>query len=94
MILTAVQTWSSKMEVLVDFSHKLGEARDQGRRGTCLVFAATAAHEHLHKLQDPLCIDWLYYYAVDIDNVPLGSWTTVGAIVLALKDYGQPYEAV
>lgn len=82
------------MDVIIDFSDEMGSARDQGRRGTCLVFAATAAHEHLHGVHQQLCIEWLYYFAIRIDQMPLNSWTTIPSVSEALKEYGQPYEVV
>ena len=42
------------MDVEVDISDKFGEVNDQGRRLTCLAFAATAAHEYCQRLVQPL----------------------------------------
>ena len=89
-----IQTRSVKMDVIIDFSDRMGLVRDQGTRGTCLVFATTAAHEHLHGVQQPLCIEWLYYFAIKIEKVALNSWTTVPSVLEALEVNGQPYEVV
>ena len=80
------------MDVIVDLSKRIGKPRDQGNRGTCLVVATTVAHELLYELKKPLCIEWLYYYAIKIAELPLGSWTTVQDVSVALKEYGQPFE--
>jgi C1A family cysteine protease len=62
---------------MVDLSPHLGPAGDQGNRGTCVAFAATAAHELARKARrsqphEPLSVESLYWSAkqVEGDNEP------------------------
>lgn len=68
------------IEVIIDFSSKLGEARDQGRRPTCLVFAGSdlnaAANEVPHLSAEFLChhaaraaADWTPARGFQMDEV-------------------------
>lgn len=85
------------MEVKVDFSHKIGEARDQAGRNMCLVFAATSAHEYLHDeidLSQSLCVEWLYYHAIKVGKSNFGEGTSVEEISSVLEHLGQPFEEV
>lgn len=82
------------MDVEVDISDKFGEVNDQGRRLTCLAFAATAAHEYCQRLVQPLSVEWLYYHGILVNQSILGDPLSVKDIALALPKYGQPYERV
>ena len=42
----------------------LGSARDQGRRPTCLAFAASDAHRQARRHPAPFCVAWLHYHAI------------------------------
>lgn len=81
------------MDIEVDLSGKLGAARDQGLRPTCLAFAATAAHEVLHGRDGPLCPEWLYYHAVQRAGDPPDAGSRLGPTAMSLKEDGQPDEA-
>lgn len=71
----------------VDMSASLGSIRDQGNRGTCLAFAATAAHERSRRAQpdggSPLGEEILYWACKqhDGDTEP-GTYPTTMASVL------------
>lgn len=76
-----------------DLSTALGEVRDQGPRGTCLAFAATAVHEQArrHRRGDwptPLGEESLYWACkqIDGDHQP-GTYPQSAAE--ALRDHGQ-----
>ena len=80
------------MDIEIDLSSKLGAARDQGLRPTCLAFATTGAHELLHGRSDPLCPEWLYYHAVQRAGDPPEAGSCLTPTALSLKDDGQPDE--
>lgn len=82
------------MDIIVDISDRICEVRDQGERDTCLVFAATVAHEILHRLSSSLCVEWLYFYAIKVAWLNLGDGTNIVGVSSALKQYGQPIEEV
>lgn len=80
-------------ESWVDLRAMLPPVRDQGPRGTCLAFAATAAHEAgagVPSLAD-LAEEVLYWGAkqVDGDHEPGSAFTSVAT---ALGRWGQPDE--
>lgn len=77
---------------MIDISDRFGKIRDQGKRRTCLAFAATAANEHLHGLHDSLCVEWLYYHALKILGKKPNSGTRVTDVSAVLKKNGQPFE--
>jgi Papain family cysteine protease len=58
--------------VVIDCTPNLQPVRDQGRRGTCLAFAATAVHEHARAvrrgpLPDGLCVELLFWRCKQLD---------------------------
>ncbi|HVB14007.1 MAG TPA: C1 family peptidase [Candidatus Dormibacteraeota bacterium] len=79
----------------VDLRSLMAPIRDQGRRGTCLAFAATAAHEvgrSAGAAPEDLSEEALYWGCKRID----GNWnagTTFGSASAALGRWGQPLEA-
>jgi C1A family cysteine protease len=79
---------------VIDHSYRLGSARDQGNRGTCLAFAATAAHEaaRLDRRGNPredLSEESLYWACKQADG-NLDPGTSPDALSAALVDPGQP----
>ncbi|MDA8073044.1 MAG: C1 family peptidase [Actinomycetota bacterium] len=77
----------------VDLSTKLGPARSQGHRSTCLAFAVSAAHETAlydeHDLLDT-SEEYLYWSAKQHDTA--GPGTTFAAVRDGLAANGQPLE--
>jgi Papain family cysteine protease len=80
-----------KAQCLVDGG--LGEARDQGQRGTCLAFATSAAHQVVRGDGTEQCVEWLFHGAKLRDGLTDDA-TTPAAVRAALKEEGQPAEAV
>lgn len=67
--------------------------RDQGRAETCLAFATSAAHEHLHSMDDYLSPAYLYGLAWKTDPKLNGhNGLTIGSVSKALSDKGQVLE--
>jgi C1A family cysteine protease len=81
-------------EEVVDLSARLGPVRDQGNRGTCLAFAATAAHESTRLVtrgapREDLSEELLYWASKQIErNTNPG--TLPESAARALKETGQP----
>jgi len=70
-------------------------ARDQGKAGTCLAFATSSAHEHLHGIQDYLSPAYLYGLAWKTDPILNGhNGLTVKAVSNVILDKGQIHEDV
>ena len=65
--------------VLSDFRDRLGNARDQGVRPTCLAFALSDAHAGLREGRIPLSCEFLIYETLrstgvdETEGLPLGS---------------------
>lgn len=67
--------------------------KDQGCRGTCVAFAATAGHEVLRASGVDLCEEFLHWGAKQRDGLPRTvDGTTLAAAVTTLIDLGQPPE--
>jgi C1A family cysteine protease len=82
---------------VIDCTPNFRPVRDQGRRGTCVAFATTAAHEHSRAIRrgplaDDLCVELLYWRckAVDADT---SDGTSFSSARDALLDPGQCDEA-
>jgi hypothetical protein len=75
-----------------DLSGDLGPARDQGNRGTCLAFAATAAHEQARRRRrrDAFALgeEILYWACKQVDGDG-ASGTRPGSAAQALSGTGQ-----
>ena len=71
-------------------------AQDQGKRGTCIAFGTTAAHEFLRFGQtgtvEPLSVEALHFGCKTIDG-DRDSGTTFQSANQALSEVGQPPEA-
>lgn len=66
--------------------------KDQGQRGTCVAFAATAGHEYLRKDNIDLSEEFLYWGCKQIDGIVDDNGTTLSSAIISLKKDGQAYE--
>lgn len=82
------------LDVLQDLRFALGPVRDQGRRPTCLSFAASAVHEQARGDLDPLCVEWLFYHAAQRAGTGPGEGTTMPDTRHVLQVLGQPLELI
>lgn len=80
------------LQIMQDLRPVLGPVRDQGRRPTCLSFAATAVHEQARGELDPLCVEWLFYHAAQRAGTGPGEGTTLSDTRQVLHRIGQPLE--
>jgi hypothetical protein len=76
-----------------DLRAALGPVRDQGRRTTCLAFAASTVHGHLHGYDGQLCVEWLFYHAVTRAGDDPADGSTIEDTKAVLRELGQPDEA-
>lgn len=84
---------------LVDHADELLPVRDQGRRGTCLAFAATAVHEHARLRRrgtagPELSVELLFWRCKQLDGLPGEDGTSFDATRDALADPGQCAETL
>lgn len=82
------------LHIECDLRQTLGPVRDQGRRPTCLAFAASAAHEQARDAQRPLSPEWLYYHAAKRAGTGPRDGTTLPDTRHVLHQVGQPEETV
>lgn len=71
----------------------MGKVRDQGRRPTCLSFAASDAHRQARNYKELLCVEWLYYHAAKRAGTGPRFGTTIADTMAVLRSIGQPIEA-
>ncbi len=85
----------SSLAITVDLSPDFGAARSQGRRPTCLAFAASDCHVHaLGNGSGELSAEYAFYYAVErMVAKDRSTGLNFGAISTALRVDGQPKEA-
>lgn len=77
----------------VDLRVGMPTIKDQGRRGTCVACAATAAHEVVRAEDIEFCIEFLHWASKRRDKLPaLSEGTTLPAAKDALDQDGQPPE--
>ena len=80
------------MTIAADLRGQLEPVRDQGRRPTCLAFAASAAHRAAHGYPNELCPEWLYYHATRRDGLRPDQGSTIEATCAVIPTEGQPDE--
>lgn len=80
------------MTITTDLRAELEPVRDQGRRPTCLAFAASAVHRAAHGHPTELCPEWLYYHAIRRDGLRPDQGSTIEATCAVIPDDGQPDE--
>lgn len=81
------------LQRLTDMREDLGLVRDQGRRPTCLSFAASDAHRYALGHTDWLCVEWLYFHAAKRAGTGPHCGTTMQDTQAILRGTGQPLEA-
>lgn len=80
------------MTVATDLRDQMEPVRDQGRRPTCLAFAASAAHRMAHRHSDQLCSEWLFFHATRRDGLRPNQGSTIEATCSVIAHEGQPDE--
>ena len=80
------------MTIAADLRDQLEAVRDQGRRPTCLAFAASAVHRAAHEHPRELCPEWLYYHAIRRDGLQPDQGSTIDATCAVIPADGQPDE--
>lgn len=78
--------------IATDMRSQLEPVRDQGRRPTCLAFAASTVHRAAHGHPSELCPEWLYYYATRRDGLRPDQGSTIEATCTVIPVQGQPDE--
>lgn len=76
----------------VDLRYFFTPVKDQGKRNTCVAFAATAGHEYLRKDGIDLSEEFLYWGCKRIDGQFLDNGTTLCSAISTLKNLGQAKE--
>lgn len=79
---------------MVDLRNRQPPIKSQGPRGTCVAFAATAAHEWLWADGLDLSEEYLFWAAKQRDGTPQANATTLTAAAEALSALGQPEENI
>jgi C1A family cysteine protease len=92
-------TGEAETSGFADHAHDLLPVRDQGRRGTCVAFAATAVHEHARlrrsgAVEAELSVELLFWRCKQLDGLPSQDGTTFNAARDALADPGQCAETL
>jgi hypothetical protein len=78
---------------VLDLRNRQSPIKDQGRRGTCVAFAATAGHEMLRADGVDLGEEFMHWAAKQRDGLPAAmEGTTLAAAASALAEAGQPPE--
>ncbi|AYV48966.1 peptidase C1 [Caulobacter flavus] len=85
---------TGSISVQIDLRNRLGPARDQGRRPTCLAFAASDAHAGLRAPWPPLSCEAAFFHAQRRAKRPSQVGATLPSIIEALAEDGQPLETV
>ncbi len=81
--------------VQTDLRSIFGAVRDQGKRPTCLAFAASDLHAAMRNrtVFEPLCVEYAFYHAcVRQGGINRDAGVAVKPMLEALELVGQPYE--
>lgn len=77
-----------------DLRSMLGPVRDQGIRPTCMAFAASDAHAAVRPDWEPLSCEFAYFHALKRDGGSPDDGATLGGMLTAIKEDGQPPEKI
>ena len=81
------------LNIVADLRTQLEPVRDQGRRPTCLSFAASSTHRVAHGHLSELSPEWLYFHATRHDGLQPDQGSTIEATCAVILRDGQPDEA-
>lgn len=81
------------LSIECDLRPFLAPVRDQGRRPTCMSFAATAAHQHALGGNTILSVEWLFYHAAQYAGTGPEVGLTIPDTRRVLYELGQPEES-
>jgi len=77
-----------------DLRSMFGPVRDQGMRPTCMAFAASDSHAAVRPGWEPLSCEFAYFHALKRDGGTPGDGATFGGMLAAIREVGQPPEAM
>ncbi|WP_298698786.1 C1 family peptidase [Brevundimonas sp.] len=80
------------LDIKTDLRHRLGPARDQGPRPTCLAFAASDLHAAVRPGWTPLSCEAAFHHAQMRAGRSPSSGAGLGFMLDALREDGQPAE--
>jgi|SRR5579872_891508 len=81
------------IQTVVDLRPKFGQIRNQGPRPTCMAFAASDAHTFARGNQEPLSVEYAFFYAVQRKPVPDPTTGVPFSLISAAVEFdGQPLE--
>jgi len=79
---------------IIDLRSRFGDIRDQGKRPTCMAFAASDAHSSARNSVDPLSTEYAYFHAVaKRRHSDRTTGVSMQAMAEALSLNGQPLES-
>lgn len=81
------------VSISVDLRSRLGPARDQGQRPTCLAFAASDAHAVMRGPWDTLSTEYAFYQAQKRAGRSPKQGVFLNDMLVSLRDEGQPRES-
>ncbi|MCF8883424.1 C1 family peptidase [Erythrobacter sp. SN021] len=84
---------SVAVDIEIDLRHRFGPVRDQGRRPTCLAFAASDSHAGIRAGWEPLSCEFAFYNAQRRAGRSPNQGALLGAMLDTLRLDGQPVEA-
>ena len=82
------------LTIAKDIRAEMNGVRHQGRRPTCLAFAASDIHRHARQHPEDLCVEWLFYHVTKQARTGPHAGTTIPDTRTVLKAIGQPVEMI
>lgn len=82
------------VSITIDLRSHFGAARNQGKRGTCLGFAASDLNRAANTLSEELSVEYAFHFAAKlVPGWALDQGVTITAITTSLATEQQPSEA-